>query len=82
MRGKLLASVIVTGLLALLPLAGCNQKTGGNGTAGANKAAPGAPPEASIAIPTLDGSTTTLDQYKGKIVLVNFWATWCDPCKT
>jgi hypothetical protein len=38
-------------------------------------------PEGALAIPTLDGSTTSLDQYKGKVVLVNFWATWCEPCK-
>lgn len=77
MNGKFLAALMFTGMLALLPLAGCKQKTA-QGTSGGSAAAP----EANLAIPTLDGSTTTLDQYKGKVVLVNFWATWCDPCKT
>ena len=27
-----------------------------------------------------DGKTTTLDTYKGKVVLLNYWATWCPPC--
>ena len=31
-------------------------------------------------LPTMDGDTTTLRQYRGQVVLLNFWATWCPPC--
>lgn len=30
----------------------------------------------------LQGKTQSLAQYRGKIVLLNFWATWCKPCTT
>jgi len=37
---------------------------------------------ADFTLPLPDGTKITLSQFKGKVVFLNFWATWCGPCRS
>ena len=32
-------------------------------------------------LPDLQGKNQSISQWKGKVLVVNFWATWCEPCR-
>jgi thiol-disulfide isomerase/thioredoxin len=57
-------------VLALIGL-GCKHGASANGKADPTQ----------TVIKSLDDKDVTVAQYKGKVVLLNFWATWCEPCK-
>ena len=48
------------------------------GTETAGEREPFAP---AFALPDVKGDTVTLAHFAGKVTLVNFWASWCDPCR-
>ncbi len=51
-------------------------------TESASNAAPYAGSTApNFTLKTLDGTEVTLSQFRGKKVILNFWASWCTPCK-
>jgi thiol-disulfide isomerase/thioredoxin len=85
--GRSRSALAAVALLALL--AGCSNDIGSSGDQGyvagkglitslavADRASPG-----DVSGTTIDGKPLSLDDYAGKVVVVNVWGSWCAPCR-
>ena len=76
--------VIVVSLVAFAALAGCYSGGGPKRSLDGSGGGPGTlggAPAVSYDVKRTDGTIDSLARHRGSVVVMNFWATWCPPCK-
>ena len=73
--------VIIIAVIFLLPSCGNRSAKGSASQSDSTTLVKVGDPAPDFSVALFDGSHLTLSELRGKVVLLNFWATWCPPCR-
>ena len=73
--------VIIIAVIVLLPSCGNRSAKGSASQSDSTTLVKVGDPAPDFSVALFDGSHLTLSELRGKVVLLNFWATWCPPCR-
>ena len=78
----LLRNMLILGTAMLAAAGGyfMQRHTGQTSTGSAHVARDAGTPILALTLPDTKGTLQALEQWRGKVLVVNFWATWCPPC--